>query len=307
MYSEKDLMILYAMSSTHVGSGDNLNYIDLPIQREKHTNLPKIEASSLKGSIRQSMESQTKALHEVAEILGSNDAKIPSAVSFSDAKILFLPIKSAKGVFAYATCPLLIKRFISDCKITGIDVFNDIKSELVFSQGCYVTDSTNSLIVIENNKKKYVVLDEYIFDVQETKGINDFNTFIEKIQTKIPENDILNEFNKRAVLISDNDFSYFSNNSTEVVTRIKIGDNGTVDEGALFTQENLPPETILYSLLFFTDIKVQDESKISLPAKDVKDKFNKLFGKDIFQIGGDATLGKGLFYKTMWNGVADKE
>lgn len=37
----------------HVGAGSSTGTIDLPIQREKHTNFPHIEGSSLRGAIRE--------------------------------------------------------------------------------------------------------------------------------------------------------------------------------------------------------------------------------------------------------------
>lgn len=299
MYDVKDLMFLYALTFTHVGSGDDLNYIDLPIQREKHTNLPKIEASSLKGSIKQAMEESVEQadgdINDVYALLGNDDnGEIASAVSFSDAKLLFFPVKSAKGIFAYVTCPLVIKRFLSDCKMVGIPDMLSEESEWLSGQNCYIPSTDESTIVFS---KKEVVLDEYVFNVQENK---EFSEFVSKISKKLPKNDMLTiGFSSRVILIGDDDFAYFTKYSTEVITRIKIGkETGTVEGGALFTQENLPPETILYSLLFFTNSKKNK----SMDSQAVKNEFDDIFKTEIFQIGGDMTLGKGLFHKRMWIG-----
>ncbi len=293
MYDVKDLMMLYALTSIHVGSGDDLNYIDLPIQREKHTNFPKIEASSLKGSVRQAMGDS----EEVNAILGNKEnGDIASAVSLSDARLLFFPIKSAKGIFAYATCPFAIKRFMSDCKIVGItdfeqDNFNWLSGE----KSCVVP--CKSAIVFNNES---VVLDEYVFLVEANENLKKFS---EIIKTNLPEL-IDSDFLSRVILINDDNFKFFVTNSTEVVTRIKInGDSGITEDTALFTQENLPPESILYSLLFFSDSKIpQKNNGESIPPQEVRKKFDKLFADEIFQIGGDMTLGKGLFSKKMWRG-----
>lgn len=291
MYNVRDLMFLYALTSTHVGSGDNLNYIDLPIQREKHTNLPKIEASSLKGSIKQAM-GQSDDVHA---ILGSDDdGEIASAVSFSDAKLLFFPVKSAKGIFAYVTCPLVVKRFISDCKMIGIMDTDTEQEECLSGQKSYIASAVKESAIVFNEKE--VVLDEYVFKVESNAG---FNRFMTKIQTQLPQRHMLaNDFLSRVILLGNDDFSYFVNHSTEVITRIKIGKAGTAENKALFTQENLPPETILYSLLFYTNSK-KDEA---MSAQEVKHKFNSIFSGEIFQMGGDMTLGKGLFCKKMWIG-----
>ncbi len=42
--------------------------------------------------------------------------------------------------------------------------------------------------------------------------------------------------------------------STEVITRTKIdNETGTVEDGALFTEEYLPTDSVLYSLVFASD------------------------------------------------------
>ncbi|MCX7999648.1 MAG: RAMP superfamily CRISPR-associated protein [Leptospiraceae bacterium] len=58
MYKIAKPFFLLCQSSLHVGSGNEIGLIDLPIQREKHTNFPKIESSSLKGALREFFESK---------------------------------------------------------------------------------------------------------------------------------------------------------------------------------------------------------------------------------------------------------
>lgn len=236
---------------------------------------------------------------EVNAILGGQEnGEFGSAVSFSDARILFFPVKSAKGIFAYATCPFAIKRFMSDCKIIGIKDFEQSKTDWLSGEKSYVISCESAVVF----KGKKAVLDEYVFSVEENE---DFKKFSEIIMANLPQMQLLDsDFLSRTILIGDDEFLYFVTNSTEVVTRIKIDNaSGTAGDGALFTQENLPPECILYSLLFFTDSKIsQKGGGNSMSAQCVKQKFNSLFSDDIFQIGGDMTLGKGLFCKKMWRG-----
>ena len=129
-------MMLYGLTSSHVGTGDNLSYIDLPIQREKHTEYPKIEASSLKGSIRQAMEQSgvKDAKKMTTRLLGSSDSgDVASAVAISDARMLFFPVKSAKGVFAWVTSPLVLQRFQQDCRLIDFDNLAKKLSEFKFT------------------------------------------------------------------------------------------------------------------------------------------------------------------------------
>ena len=80
---------------------------------------------------------------------------------------------------------------------------------------------------------------------------------------------------------------------TEVVTRTKINnETGTVESGALFTEEYLPQESILYSLVMASP----EFKKGGMTAKSVMDYFEKELSL-VFQLGGNATLGKGLLRK----------
>ena len=56
MYKKTQPLFLFCETPLHAGSGNDLSIVDLPIQREKHTGFPKIESSSLKGSLREAFE-----------------------------------------------------------------------------------------------------------------------------------------------------------------------------------------------------------------------------------------------------------
>lgn len=46
------MLFLHAQTSLHPGSGTALGVVDLPIQRERHTQWPLIPGSALKGILR---------------------------------------------------------------------------------------------------------------------------------------------------------------------------------------------------------------------------------------------------------------
>ena len=58
MFKSAKPMFLIVETSLHAGSGSDLGIVDLPIQREKHTDYPKIEASGIKGGIREVFSTQ---------------------------------------------------------------------------------------------------------------------------------------------------------------------------------------------------------------------------------------------------------
>lgn len=102
------------------------------------------------------------------------------------------------------------------------------------------------------------------------------------------QNDIL--------VLSDDDFKDFVNLSTEVITRIKIdNETGTVQAGALFTEEYLPAESVLYSLVLASPEFVTKGSTRPEKAEPIMDIFKSgIMQLPVIQLGGNATLGKGL-------------
>jgi CRISPR-associated protein Cmr4 len=260
----------------HAGSGSDLGVVDLPIQRESHTSFPKIEASSLKGSIRSKMyddklQAKSKKIQdkdeeaikdaiekELEAIFGKTDEA--GKLGFSDARILFFPVKSVKGVFAYVTCPMVLNRFEADVKLDDKNSFTIPKID-VRDENCIVLSGNKNII----DTKNVVILEEYSFTLQETKPTE----FI-----KIPNLTIETE---QIVIISDDNFKHFVQNSTEVITRIKIDNGtGTVEKGGLFTEEYLPSESVMYALAIG---KVEEFTKAEMTP---------------LQIGGNTTLGKGI-------------
>lgn len=291
MFQRAQTIFIKTITPTHPGSGSDLGVVDLPIQRESHTGYPKIEGSSLKGSLRDAFEQKGVDPLQVHAVFGydeTNDKgkkykeifdskeQFAGALGFSDARILFFPVKSVRGVFAWVTSPNVVKRYIEDATICGENVDFSIPQPN--------TIPNKSKVKLQN--ENVVILEEYSISVKEnedtTKLANYFKQKLDIDPSKI-------------VVLDDNTFSDFVKMFTEIVTRTKINnETGTVEEGALFNEEYLPSETVLYSLALFAPVfapKVQN-----LDLKDAQDveKFFHSNAPEVFQIGGNATIGKGI-------------
>ncbi len=159
MFRKAKPFFLYVETSLHAGSGSDLGIVDLPIQREKHTDFPKIESSSLKGSIREVFEEILKT-DEGKEAINlafgpENGDEHAGALGFTDARILLFPVRSMKGVFAWITCPAVLNRFVSDlqlCNINGLSI----------PEGSNKITEKSELIVRDDK----IVLEEYTFSVK---------------------------------------------------------------------------------------------------------------------------------------------
>jgi CRISPR-associated protein Cmr4 len=199
------------------------------------------------------------------------------AIGFSDARILLFPIKSVKGTFAWVTCPYVLKRFKKDLKICGVEKDFEIPNEN--------TITTNSKIRVDEN---VVILEEYSFNnIYEDEKTTKLAKFLAK-ETKI------DEINEKLIVLEDDVFKDFVTQFTEVITRTKIDNStGTVKDGALFTEEYLPAESIMYSLAMASPIFAPIEDKRGLEnEEDVLNFFKKC--PDVIQIGANATIGKGV-------------
>lgn len=309
MYNEKRALFLTALTPMHAGSGSDLSVVDLPIQRESHTGIPKIEASTLKGCIRNAVVSFGGKMQMSSEICkqifgseGENEISAASAV-LTDARLLFFPVRSAKGVFALITCPLVLQRFVSDMKRAGIHIASFLPLKVpvvpVESTLSFMNGGTHDMVVL---------LDEFLYSVTQEVVRGPFSNFLKKVQEFLPKDqETSNWLFEKAIIIPDDDFVDFVKQSTEIATRIAINDSGIVKDHALFTEEYLPTESIFYTLLMVGDAKKQPGRDTMLKeAKDLMGKLENCFPR-IFQIGADLTLGKGFVSCKIVKGNAGDE
>lgn len=290
MYTNGKLLFLIGESSLHPGAGEGTGYIDLPVQREGHTDYPKIESSSLKGAIRESFEEMSKKPQgrvsgdDVNAAFGREDGDIThGALNFSDARILLFPVRSMKGVFAWVSCPYILQRFKRDYELMPENKelpIDNLDSSLSDGQ------AAASDAITEGNR---VILEEFAFERVPMKCKINNELAPEWLASKLFAGDYWSErLKKHFALVSDDAFRYFVAHCTEVVTRNKIGEQGVVQETGLFTEEYLPPFTVLYSLVT-AEKEFKEEGK---SADEIMKVFEKM--EDIIQLGGNATIGKGV-------------
>lgn len=316
MYKIVEPLFLICETPIHVGIGSDLGIIDLPIQRERYTSYPKIESSGLKGAIRASFENKNVDQNSMKEhqvkiqlsfgydpdgkkaekVKDPQNGQFAGALGFSDARILLFPVKSLKGTFAWVTCPNVISRFIKDMKVCGIKPsFQEANAD----ENTIVKDNSNITI---NQAKTEVVLEDSMLTVTQNENTTKIAEYFSKIV--FPQEDEYNYarelIKKNLIIVDDTTFKDFVTLSTEVITRTKIdNETGTVKDGALFTEEYLPSESIMYTLSMFAPL-FQSGSVFENPfwlgntdETEVKNFFRTNLA-EIIQIGGNATLGKGL-------------
>lgn len=293
MKTKRAILYLYCETPLHVGTGTGLGAVDMPIQREKHTNYPVIQASGVKGALRDTAEislglhDQDETKRKQAEKLvksifggasGDQGDDHAGAMSPSDARILCFPVRALNGVFLWITSPTVLNRYVRETEA-------DAPVEVPTGTDALVSDSARLL----NGK---IMLEEFTYTAKEDSAAQ---AWAKLLADRIFENDDYwrERFCSHFVILSDDEFRDFVRYSTEVVTRIHLDDTTKIVKvGQLFTQELLPADSVLYSFLQVTDSRAKDST---MEASDILTKLKDKIGKHI-QIGANETVGRGRIH-----------
>ncbi|SEM58683.1 CRISPR-associated protein, Cmr4 family [Syntrophus gentianae] len=277
----------YAVSPIHAGTGASFAAVDLPIQRERHTNWPHIQASGVKGAMRAhyrdfaedkslinflfGYDKDDKQHHDTYNSARMKDDQyqvednFPGAISFSDAKLLSFPIRSNIAPFVWITCPAVLKRLSNDLAFAGLESIKEIPNitgEMAF---CLTGNITGD-----------VILEDMVISVGNAEIGN-------PIPPGFPVLD-------RLIFVSDAVYKYAVESCTEIQTQIKIDSKtGTAEGGALRYQELLPADSVLYSVVYYSRAVFDN----ALQAETVSNHLQGII-KNFMQIGGDETLGRGI-------------
>lgn len=288
------LISLQALTFLHPGTGQSTGVVDLPIQREVHTEFPMFAASGFKGSLRNKAEQDCNNESDEEQVISMFGAKAQSedltagAFSITDARILAFPVRSLQNVFMWVTCPMILERLKRDCKITKLQGvgYESINSISVSKEN--VKTTTNA------NLSSPLVLEELAFSVEvdhadETQ--NKVNKVASLIKSLTNEDSGFDE--NRLVIINDDDFKYLVKFATQVSARIKLNDNKTTTGGGgnLWYEETLPPETLLYAITLFHNPR-NPKSRME-NAAEVANSFQDIISDGFIQIGGNETVGQG--------------
>jgi len=288
MFEAKSMLFIYVETPLHVGTGRGLGAVDLPIQRERTTGYPIVQATSLKGRLRAEAKGKLPE-KEWKAIFGpesGNASDHAGALSTSDARILLFPVRSLAGVFGWTTSGNVLARFLREARMVGLSVDWELPSELDKDTALV---SGDALIAGES-----VVLEEFSFtqNKDHASTVQDIGNWL--ANNALPQTEEYKYWrdalpNKLCILPEDA-FRDFVLYGTEVQTHIKLDpDKKTVQSGALWTTESLPVDTLLYAPLMAT----RSRANVSLSGQDILQKVKGLKVPRT-QLGGDETTGQGM-------------
>lgn len=305
MFEKGAIIFLYTLTPLHAGAGQELGFVDLPLQRERITGFPIIQASEIKGKLRSLAvlrpEQDDDWNKKVLVTFGPEKERASEhagCISISDARVILFPVRSLKGVFGWVTCEQVLMRFRRDMGLIGEKY--DFLEDFALSIG-KVAVSEDSVLTL-NDK---VVFEQFTFSVEKDYQA-EVKSLADKLRTCFPKDALpypINNLSHRIAILPDDSFRYFVQYATEVVSRTAL-DTKTkvVKQGALWNEEYLPSETLLYALCLASKPRAPKESLPSSwktndkgpSAADVMEFVKEFAHGRYFQLGGDETVGKGM-------------
>jgi CRISPR-associated protein Cmr4 len=301
MFEQQAAVFLYAVSPVHMGAGQAIGVIDNPIQRERHTGHPCFAGSGIKGAVRHSFKSLGGDEALISRIFGpesTNGDLHAGAVSFGDAQLLALPVRSLKGGFVYATCPQAIAR--AQRLLAHLGLTRQWPSLPEVKEGTCLTSHSAQLSGKDADR-----LHLEAFEYQATdKACAALQTIAQDLaQNALPAGDGYSFFRDKLatdlVVLSNSDFDYFSQNAMLIEPHVRIDDTtGTASDGGLFYTENLPPESLLIAPLLASQTRSGKEGE-HIDAVTVMAHMKAVLHSKLLQVGGDATTGRGLVAATV--------
>lgn len=315
----KTLMFIHALTGLHPGSGTALGVVDMPVQRERHTQWPLIPGSSLKGILRDACRERIKGNYTNESPADPQQPPSPNdnpsrsarqqaneddqalvavfgpgrieegtdthsgALSITDARLLAFPVRSLKGVFAWVTSAAVLERLNRDLALAGKENMSAIpqlhKEQVACAEG--------SPLLIDGNQ---VLLEEFEFTrADDVQGVQEVANWI--ATRAVADLATQNRLKTHLVVLHDDDFTHFVCHATEVVARVGLDyERKTVKQGALFYQEFLSAETLFDAVLLANDSR---HRRHTMSADDVLTYLGTHI-PPVLQIGGDETIGKGL-------------
>jgi CRISPR-associated protein Cmr4 len=296
---ETRVLGLYAETSLHAGSGHNVGVIDLPIQREAHTGWPCVYGSALKGPLR------TLASEEnwVDEVFGPEQKQVgdnpndfhAGALSVGDARLLLLPVRSLTSHFKWVTCPAILERMKADYRRLGKTINFNIPE--ISKHKALISNKTEQQDNNKTEQQDKLFLEELRFNLQEEESLNQV---ISDIIPLMGDPTMVSNLRKQLVIVHNDIFNHLSQYATPVAPHISIdSETKTTKGGALWYEESLPPDTLLYSALV-----MQKSRKGNQTSTDLIAEFSRLLtNKNYLQIGGNETTGMGWCKMSLIDGV----
>lgn len=264
------VFLIRNLQNLHAGSGEqNYGAVDNLVQRDPVTGIPVIHSSSIKGALREFFVHHNFADEKISEIFGSS-ARDPNKKEgqyiFSDAELLFYPVRGNLFPYYHATCRDVLKKFRSLFEDYRIPHNND-----------EIFDEIDNLLNIESTDLHIpVILQNQDASSQPEAYIEDSRAEYEKCNIHYLHRLI----GQNLALLNYADFFNITGyNALPAIARNNL-ENG--ESKNLWYEEIVPSNSVFYFMLLVPENNQYEHE------------FEKILTENKVQIGANATIGYGI-------------
>lgn len=272
-----------AITQIHVGEGQSRGAVDLPVARDAF-DIPFIPGSAHKGAIRAAFTGGTDAEtrlfgpRTIEEDGDDQDMRAAGNILFGDLQLVALPVRSNLRPFVLVTAPTSLKRLAKLMTLSGI--VPDWGEYLVIDH--VLTQSVQTNLMLEDLRVASTVES----DLPEKIARSMEPHFAQPAQ----------DLAEALIIVQDAEFVWLCRNALPVRAHNRLTERKTVEQGALWYEETVPPGTLFASFW---------ANRTPRPETD-PDPCGALMATDTFgtpgrflQIGGNETVGQGWFQLTL--------
>lgn len=255
-------------SNLHVGgTGNDFSIVDLQVQRDPITERPAIFASSLKGALRS--HSAGKLTQNNINLFFGRDldeSKTTSQgkVSFSDAHLLFYPLRTNRCAYMLAASPAMLQDFVNQLALMNLE-----SSDLAKVCNTLIAKANEAWEKVQSVNKPVLLFGQNV-----NGSLRAESKLAQYVDAQI-ELSALPTQPKQLLLVSDADMEMMLE-SLPVLAHNRL-ENGISKN--LWYEEVVPRKSVFYTMTF-TDI---DDAEL-----------HDMLTNGFIQIGANATLGYGL-------------
>lgn len=252
----RGILFAHFIEPTHVGTGEGLGTVDRPVFRESTTGYPTITGATLKGAMRASLRDWDEP--SIAAAFGADGENgNQGCILWSDLKLLFLPVRSLAGTFAWATSMLALARLErSLALVTEAESHAGLAALTAFLQspppesGTGITPGDASVLC---GIAGSAILEGFALEtrVDATSQLANFVDWLSQTLFPSPQDTYWRSFFSARVLVMEEDaFAHLCRESLPVDANIQIlPETGVTKSGSLRYTEFLPAETVMYAPL----------------------------------------------------------
>ncbi|MBB4302848.1 CRISPR-associated protein Cmr4 [Rhodobium orientis] len=311
------LLGMVAETPVHVGIGKAAEAIDLPVARESTTGFPHVPGSGVKGAWRvwfnnaevleeatrpdDDGNSRTERVEKAATLFlfgkGGGEAASDEGAGtllFGEARLALLPVRSTMDSFKLVTCPTIINRLLRDRARAGLESATDVPD---VTNGQYHGET-----ISHGQDPVPLGLEEREFSHGGETKAELRKLFRNLMGRSAPSEEA---FGRKFVVLSDTDFGWFATFGLPVAMRNALDENKIVKGGALWAEETLATDTVMWSILSERKAGAVDTllAKFKRPADQGETKDDE--EEVLIQMGGNETIGQGWFSVRVADGGSD--